>query len=135
MDRGLRKQQITQAPSPDAALDERETLIPVREDGLGAWRYRAHAGQALSCDEPVGKAGRFHVVLCGSFRLGDATLLARHSCVYGSPPDAPLVFEACEAGSEMVVVQFPEAALYHEVPEEVLAAAPRQATVSTPTQA
>lgn len=126
MDRGMRKEQVTQAPSPDEALADKETLIAVRDDGLGAWRYRVDAGQSLACDEPVGKAGRFHVVLRGSFRLGD-TELARHSCVYWSPPDASPVFEAGEASSEMVIVQFPEAALYHEVPEEVLAAAPRQA--------
>lgn len=126
MEPGRKKEQATGDLPASAA--EAATLITLRPDGVGAWAYRADAGGVVRCGEEPTRAGRFHVVLSGSFRLGAHTL-PRQACAFWSPPDAAPQFEALEDGSRLVVVQFPEAALHHFVAPEILAQAPT--TLST----
>ena len=129
MEMGKPKSQATGDLSFGATPVSAATLIALRPDGAGAWAYRAGAGETVRCSEPASPAGRFHVVLRGSFRLG-ADTVPRHGCVYWSPPDEPPEFEAVEVGSELVVVQFPEVALHNVVDPEVLAKAPQQVSAT-----
>jgi hypothetical protein len=129
MNPGKRKDQATGDLPEGAVSAGATTLIALRPDGVGAWAYRAAKGDTVRCTEPTSPAGRFHVVLKGSFRFG-GEVLPRHACVYWSPPDEPPVFGAVEAGSELVVVQFPEEALHSVVDPEILAQVPQQAFVT-----
>jgi hypothetical protein len=117
MDATKRKDQAT-GDLPEGEWKGPTTLLPLRDDGVGAWAYRADAGDTVRCGEPVSTAGRFHVVLKGVFRHG-GTLLPRHACVFWSPPDDAPAFLAEEDGSELVVVQFPAEAVHHHVPSEM----------------
>lgn len=126
MERGLAKSQATGDP-PAGPLRGALTLIDRRADGVGAWAYGADAGTKVRCDEPASEAGRFHVVLSGSFRVA-GRVLPRNGCCFWSPPDAPLEFEVQEDDSRLIVVQLPDAALHTHVPPEVAAAAYQQMT-------
>lgn len=125
MEPGKRKDQAAGDLPTGGATAAATTLIALRPNGVGAWAYRAAAGETVRCSEPASPAGRFHVVLRGSFRVG-ADTVPRQGCVYWSPPEEPPVFEALEPDSELVVVQFPEEALHNVVDPEVLAKAPQQ---------
>lgn len=129
MEPGKRKTQATGDLPGGAPPAAATTLIALRPDGAGAWAYRAEAGETVRCSEPTSPAGRFHVVLRGSFRIAGQSL-PQHACVYWSPPDEPPVFEAAQADTELVVVQFPEEALHNVVDPEILARAPQQAFVT-----
>lgn len=133
MEPGRHKEQAS-ADLPEGQAPPASTLIALRPDGVGAWAYRSDAGGQVRCTEQASPAGRFHVVLRGSFRVG-GQVLPRHGCLFWSPPDAPPEFEALEDGSELVVVQFPEAALHNVVPPDVLAKAPTTPSTSAPVRA
>lgn len=124
MEPGRPKTQAT-GDLPAGVCRGMSTLIALRSDGVGAWAYGADVGERVRCDEQPTAAGRFHVVLGGSFRVAGRDL-PRNGCCFWSPPDAPLEFEALEPASRLVVVQLPEAALHNHVPPEVVSAAYQQ---------
>ncbi|MGE4371039.1 MAG: hypothetical protein AB7E12_15325 [Burkholderiaceae bacterium] len=102
-----------------------QTLIPRREDGLGAWSCDGQAGSLYTIDEPGSSAGRFYAILRGSYSLDDQ-ILPLGSCVFqpGSDRDPELL--CCEDGSWLVVVQFPDQAVLNVVPPEFrIAPSPR----------
>jgi hypothetical protein len=128
---GLRKEQVTAAPAWPDAQARSCTLVPLRADGLGAWAYRADAGERVQCDAPPSAAGRFHVVLQGAFETAGRRL-PRQACVYWAPPgDAPLI-EAVAPDSMLIVVQFPESALQCEAPLDLPMKSTRQASTIVP---
>lgn len=128
MQRGMRKEQLTGAPSPSAASHSERVILPLREDGLGAWLVAASRGETILSDHEVSPAGRFHVVLEGEFR-SEGILLPRLSCVYWAPEGRAPEFECLSDQGSLVVVQFPRQARDHQVSPDVLLAAPRQASV------
>lgn len=81
------------------------TLIPTREDGLAACAYRPSPHQTIQCALPPSQAGRFFLVISGSFCMGNIAL-AHGSCVYCSPDESPR-FTASARDSMLIVVQFP----------------------------
>lgn len=89
---------------------EAETLIPLAEDGLGAWivRLPPHARTPAPAGAPLG-AGRFHVVTQGgaAFPSGSETALAT---VFASAEDG-FDLQAGPDGAEIVVMQFPAMAV------------------------
>lgn len=93
------------------------TLIPRRDDGLGAWSYRPAAGDTVACVAAPSDAGRFHVVIGGAFRCEGHEWPAG-SCIY-APREAAPRFEATQPGGLLVVVQFPHEAVRHHVPPEL----------------
>lgn len=133
MEPGKRKEQAT-GDYAEGDVPPASTLIALRPDGVGAWAYRANTGGAVRCAHEATPAGRFHVVLRGTFRVAGHSL-PRYGCLYWSPPDAPPEFEALEDGSELVVVQFSELALHNEVSPEVLAMAPTTPFTTAPVDA
>ena len=124
---GLRKEQVTAAPVWSEPHARSCVLVALRQDGLGAWAYRADAGDRVQCPAPASAAGRFHVVLQGAFET-DGKRLPRHACVFWAPPgDAPLI-EAVVPDSMLIVVQFPESALQCEAPLDLPVNSTRQAS-------
>lgn len=81
------------------------TLIPPREDGLAACAYRPSPHQTVQCELPPSEAGRFFLVISGSFRMENRAL-APGSCVYCSRNESPR-FTASEGDTLLLVVQFP----------------------------
>jgi hypothetical protein len=131
MQSGLRKEQITAAPAwsdPDTSAC---TLIPLREDRLGAWFYRKNAGEVVVCDAAASASGRFHVILRGAFEC-QGQRVPHHACVYWTPPDEAPRFEAAEPDSVLIVVQFPESALHCEAPSDLPVDPTRQASTVIP---
>lgn len=122
MEPGKRRDQATGDRPPGEGLPA-TTVIPLRTDGAGAWIYCADAGVKVSCTVPATPSGRFHIVLHGSFAVA-GQVLPRHGCMFWSPPDAQPEFESVEDRSELVVVQFPEAALHNHLPREIMMNAP-----------
>lgn len=131
MERGLLKEQQWGAVQAEPNKPGWQTLIPHRSDGLGAWACAGQPGAEYECTEPAGAAGRFHAVVRGSFALGGQRLLTG-SCVYWAPPERAPTFEALEADSLLVVVQFPEQALRHVVPRELRVAPSSPGTTVDP---
>lgn len=104
------------------------TLIPLREDGLGAWAWTGAPEGEFTCLHAASEAGRFHAVIRGSFAM-DATTLDEGSCVYWSPPGNSLKFRALVPDAMLVVAQFPTQAVQHHVPPELrVAPSPRGST-------
>lgn len=100
---------------------ERE-ILPLRADGLGTWGRVADPGEVVRSTRPAHGAGRFHIVSAGSFRLGSA-VLPKFGCVHQAPQETPpFEFDALEARSELIVVQFPAQALLNEARPERRAA-------------
>lgn len=117
------KQQLHAAPS--AAVDaaglrtlaqpEQETLIAPDAGGLAAWMLRLPAEARR--DAPAGAqsgGGRFHVLTQGSLRVADDELEGL-AIAYAGPGDT-FALHAGPAGAEVLVLQFPAAAL-RPVPE------------------
>jgi hypothetical protein len=128
--RGLRKEQVTGDPASAMAAGTACLIVP-RTDGLAAWTWRPPAREVSRFEGAAGARARFHVVVDGEF-LWNGRILPRHGCVYLEPEDDPVwTFEATQAGSCMLVLQFPHAAFEHDVPPDVLAAAPREHSTAT----
>jgi hypothetical protein len=128
---GLRKEQITAEPAWSDPAADACTLIPLREDRLGAWCFRKNAGEVVVCDAAASASGRFHVVLRGAFEC-QGQRLPRHACVYWTAPDAAPRFQATEQDSVLIVVQFPEPALQCAARSDLPVEATRQPSTSVP---
>jgi hypothetical protein len=92
------------------------TLIPLEDNGIGAWMWRTDTGQLIEVDSKNCKSGRFHLVLDGAFKFNNLEL-PLGSCVYGAP-DETCLFTAIEPNSKLIVVQFPEDAMDYWVPPD-----------------
>ena len=114
----IKKQQAHAHPSTYIALEElkastetySEVLLPMDAGGLAAWLYRLPPNTKIPA--PAGHnagGGRFHVVSKGSARVGDASMPG-WSTIFVSN-DETLDIESGAEGLEMLVLQFPLAAL------------------------
>jgi hypothetical protein len=117
MRQGLRKRQETVGPISRALPAELamrrsasvEVLIEPDASGLAAWVIRLGPEQSMPAPQHRGGGGRFHVVINGILRYGED--LVAPACVYSSSDDEPLVLASGTAGLEILVLQYPGAAL------------------------
>lgn len=114
----IKKQQVHGGPTTQVTPQElqalqapvEETLIAPDDGGLAAWLVRLPPNRkALAPAHGEKSGGRFYVVTKGALRAGDDEL-AGLATVFVSRDDT-LDIESGEAGLEMLVLQFPEAAL------------------------
>jgi hypothetical protein len=86
--------------------DETGAIIRPEPDGMGAWRYRAAAGERLIGPDPAWGRGQYWVVVDGSMTV-DGQAVDRLSCIFVWPDDPPFNAHAGEDGVDVVVMQFP----------------------------
>ncbi|MDB5861382.1 MAG: hypothetical protein JWQ76_5071 [Ramlibacter sp.] len=118
MRRGLRKRQATVGPIPVrrcealAALgnSEVEELIAQDTEGLAAWVLRLPPGGRSTAPAQAASGGRFHVVVGGTLRTADEEV-GSPACIWRAADDAPMNLQAGAAGLELLVLQYPAAAL------------------------
>lgn len=118
MRKGLRKRQATVGPiarldaAALAALPQAscEVLIEPDDSGLAAWIVRVPAGGNASAPVHGNGGGRFHVVASGAL-LRDAQAYGRTSCIWRSDDEPPMPMHAGPEGLEILVLQYPRAAL------------------------
>jgi hypothetical protein len=115
---GLFKEQLWGCLPSSADTFSWRTLIPLRDDGLGAWAHTGDLGRSIALSEPTSDAGRFSVVIRGRFHT-NGIVLGEGGCVYSGPLDQAPVFTALEEKSELVVVQFPDHAVRNDVPPDL----------------
>jgi hypothetical protein len=87
-----------------------ESVIPDREDGLGAFVIRVAPGCSVDGPPPAG-AGRYHIVVNGSCTV-DGQDLGERSIVW-SDADEQLQAVAGDEGAEFAVLQFPRRPIGH----------------------
>jgi hypothetical protein len=118
MRRGLRKRQATVGPIPVKRFDalaslpsaQTEVLIAADDEGLAAWVMRLPPNSRSSAPPQVASGGRYHVVVAGSL-VDDAEELPPPACIWRSVDDAPMDVQAGAHGLELLVLQYPAAAL------------------------
>lgn len=116
---GLRKRQVTVGPltllSPSelAAMVEPEVhqVIPAEVDGLAGWLIRLPPGERRTAPEHSASGGRFHVVVGGAVLAPGERRLDRHACVWRDAQAEPLDLLGGSEGAEVLVLQYPAAAL------------------------
>jgi hypothetical protein len=88
----------------------RETgaIIGPEPDGMGAWRYRAVAGERLIGPDPAWGRGQYWVVVDGSMTRDDHEIPTL-SCVFVYPEDPPFNAFAGPGGVDVIAMQFPRA--------------------------
>lgn len=132
MTTGIFKEQQWGAACAEPDASGWRTLIPLRADGLGAWACTGQPGTEYQCTQQASEAGRFYVVIRGSFEM-DGTTLPEGSCAYWAPPGDPPKLAALEPDAMLVVAQFPAQAAHHHVPPELrVAPSPRGNQVFAP---
>jgi len=127
MRRGLRKRQATAGPTlverPEALAALRaataEALIAPEADGLAAWIVRLPPDGHCGAPEHAGSGGRYHVVVSGALLVGGESL-PPPACVWRAAEDPPMEMQAGPQGLEILVLQYPAAAL-HAQPERMKA--------------
>jgi hypothetical protein len=123
MRRGVRKRHVTVGPLPtrDAAAlaglarAEVQEVIAQDDEGLAAWLVRVPPGGQASAPPQQRSGGRYHVVVAGSLLAAGQELLPP-ACIWRGSDDAPLDLRALAGGAEVLVLQYPEAALAPEPP-------------------
>jgi hypothetical protein len=87
---------------------EHETgaIIGPEPDGMGAWRYRAAAGERLIGPDPAWGRGQYWIVVEGSMTR-DGQNIPPLSCVFVYPDDPPFNAFAGSEGVDVVAMQFP----------------------------
>jgi hypothetical protein len=83
-----------------------ETLLGPDPDGMTAWRYCVAAGDAVTGPDPALGRGQYWVVTRGSLAV-DGEVLAKLSCAFVYPDDAPFQAVAGPDGAEVIAMQFP----------------------------
>lgn len=127
MQTGLSKRQMWGNNSDSESTPA--TLIPLGDDGIGAWMWRCDFGKVIEIDAKPSKSGRFHLVTAGTFKFNDQEL-PLGSCVY-CMADQKCIFTAVEPSSQLIVVQFPDDAIDHWVPPELRIAPSSRGTPSS----
>ncbi len=108
----------TAGPLPPLSTAEladvtRTTCLSILEptaDGLGSWRYRIPALQAVTGPDPARGGGQFWLVLAGSATAPGSAPLPEQSCLFVGPEDAALSVSAGPSGAELLCLQFPQLA-------------------------
>jgi hypothetical protein len=85
---------------------ETGAIIGPEPDGMGAWRYRAAAGERLIGPDPAWGRGQYWIVVEGSMTR-DGQNIPRLSCVFVYPDDPPFNAFAGPEGVDVVAMQFP----------------------------
>jgi len=86
--------------------DETGAIIGPEPDGMGAWRYRAAAGERLIGPDPAWGRGQYWVVADGSMTR-DGQSIPALSCVFVYPDDPPFNAFAGADGVDVIAMQFP----------------------------
>jgi hypothetical protein len=81
-------------------------IIGPQPDGMGAWRYRAAAGDRLIGPDPAWGRGQYFVVVAGSISR-DGQSIPRLSCIFVYPDDPPFSAFAGHEGADVIAMQFP----------------------------
>jgi hypothetical protein len=83
-------------------------IIGPETDGMGAWRYRAAAGERVIGPDPAWGKGQYWIVVDGAMTV-EGKEIPRLSCLFVWPDEAP--FNACAGpdGIDVVAMQFPRA--------------------------
>ncbi|WP_051953745.1 hypothetical protein [Xenophilus azovorans] len=118
---GLRRRHVTVGPlamlgpSELAALPRLEVLEVITPDaeGLAGWLLRLPPGEHCTAPPQMRSGGRFHVVVGGAL-AEDTRVLARNACIWRGSEDAPMELRSGPDGAEVLVLQYPEAALEPE---------------------
>lgn len=118
MRKGLRKRHVTVGPievGPREALLALpgcavHVLIEPDETGLAAWRVQTPPGAACAAPEQVNSGGRFHIVMGGTARTGSEEI-GMPACVWCDGTEGPPHLVAGEQGLDLLVLQYPAAAL------------------------
>lgn len=103
--RGRRHREKVAGPLGDPT-SATETLLGPDRDGMAAWRYKLTAGESLTGPHPANGRGQYWVVTGGSL-LRDGATLAKLSCAFVFPDDAPFEGTGGADGVEVVAMQFP----------------------------
>ncbi len=109
---GLRKRQETVGPlaalEPDA---QAHVIIEPDASGLAAWTLHAEPGASVRAPaSSCADGGRFYVVVQGAL-VHEQRALPRHACIFATPDEPALAFQAGDEGVELLVLQFPASAL------------------------
>jgi hypothetical protein len=83
-----------------------EVLLGPDPDGMTAWRYNVAAEETLTGPDPGKGRGQYWVVTGGSL-LHNGDALAKLSCAFVYPDDAPFRAVAGDDGVELIAMQFP----------------------------
>jgi hypothetical protein len=86
--------------------DETGAIIGPEPDGMGAWRYRAAAGERLIGPDPAWGRGQYWVVVQGSM-VREGQDIPSLSCVFVYPDDPPFNAFAGSGGVDVIAMQFP----------------------------
>jgi hypothetical protein len=86
-----------------------EVLVPVGEDGLGAWCYRLAPNDSFEGPAPGTGGGQYWVCLAGE-DVDPVTPMQRFSCLFLSPDEAQRRVIAGPDGLDVLVLQFPRLA-------------------------
>jgi hypothetical protein len=81
-------------------------VMPLEEDGLGAWRYRLPPGAALTGPDPAEGRGQNWLVLAGG-AVREAEMLGTFACLFVFPDDPALTLTAGPDGAELLCMQYP----------------------------
>jgi hypothetical protein len=103
--RSVRGRRHREAVAGPLAL-ETGAIIGPQPDGMGAWRYRAAAGERLIGPDPAWGRGQYWIVVDGSM-LTEGQDIPRLSCVFVYPEDAPFNAFAGPDGVDVIAMQFP----------------------------
>ncbi len=108
-------EQLPGDPVQLAALDavQAVSVFAPEPDGLASVLLRIPAGARASAPPPQGSGGQFLVVLGGAL-LHDAEELGVLSCIAVAADDPPVALTACDAGAEVLVLQFPRRAPWQD---------------------
>jgi hypothetical protein len=92
------------APSSGVASEE---IFATEADGLAALLYRVPANFSLVGPDPASGGGQYWVVLDGTMRAADGTLLPQLSCVFVSRDETAQRVAAANGPLDVLVMQFP----------------------------
>jgi hypothetical protein len=81
-------------------------IIGPESDGMGAWRYRAEAGERLIGPDPAWGRGQYWIVVDG-LMVHEGMDIPPLSCVFVNPEEAPLTAFAGPDGADVIAMQFP----------------------------
>jgi hypothetical protein len=86
--------------------DQTGAVLGPEPDGMGAWRYRAAAGERVIGPDPAWGRGQYWVVVAGAMTR-DGQAIPPLSCAFVHPEDPPFNAYAGPEGVDVIAMQFP----------------------------